>query len=1036
MRLPASTFVFTLLPIKLRKLYTSLFGVGLMALTGLANANVTSGLGTFTLDGGATVTATSATGRYQTDRGATGKFTITLDATNGYDGAPTFEGGANGLQVLNPVSRDVHDDRFTYTLTLFADDSRIVNSIKLAQTSYRTSGNSEVAKQTLNYVNNDASGKFGRASVTTNPNVSFYYLAMGDYFMAEQVGTGSGATNTRRFRFKQPVSAPQLRRDDSSSPVYYYSFDGLKTTYYSNFDYYRIDTNASGYAELKPKQAGSNAIYGSLPPQPTPERIVKSLGDPASYPALPEGAVIPNGGSYVSFGVENINTKYVVDVYNAKSVTLSYEGIMRGNSGNSNPSNTINPEYGNPTTVGETENEWITFGIVSEPPPNIIPAPPNSTEIVCSPGYIADDFANDDYTNLAPNTNPPTPKSNYQVVGKKSESYIIVSNTLKTTGTLDTNSSNFYRPTTSGGVFLFEFFQDFADKASTRTITYNFNNKFTGAPEPLEKFSLSIMDLDSYYTGGRYSPAGRYYPETYEYMDSASITGYTAAGTAVTPRVTYKGANISANAPYSPTVRGRTFACDNNVLDGNCQVAVTFDQPVVRVDVTYGNDPSLIYWDVADDDRDGIQFEDPGDQYIAVKIDGYCYKPQPRLIYTKKLADPRAADTDQFKVQIKDNFDNSVVTSALTQATTTGTSNVVTTGTGTTGLFKIDPTKTYTLTEVGAGTTDLTQYSPSYDCTKFDGTKVTTLDPNSLKLTYGDNWSCTVTNSKPKLTISGTVFNDKGSVTSPSKDDVSSKYTDDLFYFNGKFDTPTESGIPFTPGHTITLAKCADDNSTGTFIPKTTAINANGFYTFELTPNEKGTSNKLCVTQNEPAGYIYSVDTTKNVREIIFKPTIYDYPSNDFGDVLPINAALVLIKSQYVHDCSLTDLSKVLVNYSGLPTVAFSKQAATNVAAGQCIAYRIEALNRGHVDLTEVVISDDLQTNGIGGAKVTSTLIAPSPMSEKANGPTFEGLNMPLDSNRRITTNGFKLAAPTTSVATMEAIRFNTKYGIITKAAP
>lgn len=982
----------------------------------LSYAAVTSGLGTFTLDGGTTVTATSATGTYRTPQGATGKFTITLDATNGYNGNPTFEGGTNGLQVLNPVRRFESNDKFTYTLTLFADDSRIVNTIKIAQTSYRTGGNSEVAKQTLSYVNNDASGKFGRASVAANPEIPAFYDALGDYIMGVEDRNYRGYYSTN-----MAMTLPQLRVDSSSvAPLYFYKFSYLDNKYYPTQDLYKLNTNASGYVSFQPTNN-----FGWLPPTPTINNIFKDKStnpnNQTTYAPLAQGTSIPNGGSYVSYGASNADSKYVLDVYNAKSVTLSYEGIMIGTTGTPNISATE-------PRVGETENEWITFGVVSEPPANIIPAPPNSSEIVCPAGYIADDFSNSDYADLAPNTNPPTPKSNHQVAGKKNESYIVVSNSLTTTGTLDTNSSNFYRPTTSAGVFLFEFFQDFADKNSSRTITYNFSNKFTGAPEPLEKFSLSIMDIDSYYVGSENQV------DYYEYVDSATITGYTAAGVAVTPRVSFKGPNISASAPYRTTLRGTTYQCDNNVLDGNCQVAVTFDQPVVRVDVTYGNDSSLNYYDIADDDKDGIKYGDPGDQYLGVKIDGYCYKPQPRLIYTKKLADPRAADTDQFTVQIKDNDDNSIVTSALKQTTTTGASNVVTTGTGTTGLFKIDPTKTYTLTEIGAGTTNLAQYTPSYDCTKSDGTKVATLDPSKLKLTYGDNWTCTVTNSKRKLTISGTVFNDNGGITTPSKDSLTG-YVDNADYFDGKFNTAKESGIPFTPGHTITLAKCAGDSTASTFSPQTVNIDANGAYKFELTSEQVGSNTKLCTTQNEPSDYIYSVDTTNNVRTVSFQNGTYAYPNNDFGDVITDNAALVLIKSQYVHSCNVTDLSTIKVNYSGLATAGYSKQAANKVDSGKCIAYRIEALNRGHVPLTDIVISDNLQQSGTSGANVTSTLIAPTPISEKASGPTFAGLTMPLSSNRKITTNKFNLDKATTT-ATTEAIRFNTKYGVITQPAP
>lgn len=103
-----------------------------------------------------------------------------------------------------------------------------------------------------------------------------------------------------------------------------------------------------------------------------------------------------------------------------------------------------------------------------------------------------------------------------------------------------------------------------------------------------------------------------------------------------------------------------------------------------------------------------------------------------------------------------------------------------------------------------AGTTDLTKYAATYNCKKADGTTVTTLNPNSLNLTYGDNWTCTVTNSQRRYTFSGIVFNDNGGLTLAN--DLSVPVSTNTTYFNGVYDSSVETGIT-QAGLTIDLAK-------------------------------------------------------------------------------------------------------------------------------------------------------------------------------------------------------------------------------------
>ena len=636
----------------------------------------------------------------------------------------------------------------------------------------------------------------------------------------------------------------------------------------------------------------------------------------------------------------------------------------------------------------------------------------------CPAGYTSDEFSNTDYSNLGSTASPPILGVNQLLNGLKSESYTIASNSLITTGSLDVGGSNFYQPKTlSGNLQSFEFFQDFTNKASSRTASYTFKNSFTNESQALTNVSLSIYDIDANYvaTGTGSSNLGVRY---FEFSDQVTITGFTSAGIPVTPIRKYSGAGITTTAPYRQTTTTSDVLCSTDSVDEKCKVSVAFDQPIVKVDVTYGNNPDLEYYDFS-------TIGNPGDQLINIVFDGYCYLPQPRLTYNKVLSASRKTNTDQFTVQIKDNGDNSVVTSGIASVTTTGSNNTVTTGTGTTGTFKVNPTKTYTLTEAVSGSTNLADYTALYACRRSDGTSISTLDPKNLKLTYGDNWTCTITNGRSNYVFSGIVFNDNGKITSPTKDDVSDTYLNNSLYFNGKYDSPTESGIPFTTGHTITLNKCTGDS--GTFSPQMVNINSDGTYSFNLTPAQVGSYTRLCVTQNEPNNYEYSVDTTSDVRQIDIINSQYNYPNNNFGDVIQENASLVLIKSQYVHNCSLKDLSTIGVNYAGNADAAYSKKPISNIVPGQCIAYRIEAVNRGNVPLTDIVITDILQSKGdSNGSLVTSTLASPTPIGENNSVPSFASNSVAIGNNGKVITNSFSLGSSTSN--RRQAIRFNTKY--------
>ncbi|WP_025646630.1 MULTISPECIES: hypothetical protein [unclassified Psychrobacter] len=631
--------------------------------------------------------------------------------------------------------------------------------------------------------------------------------------------------------------------------------------------------------------------------------------------------------------------------------------------------------------------------------------------VTCDAGFVSDEFAPADYGNLGSNASPPVLGINQLLNGIKNESYIIASNSLNTvaTGTLETRGSNFYRPKTlTGGVESFELFQDFTDKAGTRTVSYTFNNKFTEKPQALKNVSLSIYDIDANYARTGIFTGTRYF----EFSDQVTITGITSSGTSVIPIRKYSGAGMTTTAPYRQTTTTSDVLCSTDSIDEKCKVSVAFDQPIVRVDVTYGNNPNLEYYDFN-------SIGNPGDQLINIVFDGYCYQPQPRLTYTKALSTSRKKNTDQFTVQIKDNADNSVVTSGITSVTTTGSNNTVTTGTGTTGTFKVNPTKTYTLTESGSGSTNLADYNALYACRKSgpNGATITTLNPNSLQLTYGDDWTCTVTNGLKSYTFTGYVFNDNGGISSEDKFDTSSTFTGNSAYFNGIYDRSVESGINDINVQ-IRLTNCSDTTYA------TTSINEEGKYSFSFPSNFISVGQSGCVVQDEPNEWTYSVDTTANEIPITITEGNYTYDNLNFGEVQINNTALVLEKQQYVHDCSATlNYSSILDNETD-PSLGFSEVTA-KVDPGQCIAYKITATNRGNIVLNNIVISDTLQKEGVDGATVTSTL------ADAISTADGFATDRAIGYNGTITTQPFSLnkEAP-------RSFYFNTQYGTTNGSNP
>lgn len=146
----------------------------------------------------------------------------------------------------------------------------------------------------------------------------------------------------------------------------------------------------------------------------------------------------------------------------------------------------------------------------------------------------------------------------------------------------------------------------------------------------------------------------------------------------------------------------------------------------------------------------------------------------------------------------------------------------------------------------------------------------------------------------------------------------------------------------------------------------------------------------------------------------------YFYDTNNFGRVAAENAALVLIKYQYVNSCPATiDYPTISNTAADNPNSGFSTKPIDNIEPGNCIAYKITATNRANLSIDNFIMQDMLQKKGEKGATVDSKLIAPL---YKPN--DYASDSVAIGNNGLIKTKIFTLAAKSSY-----DFYFNTKYG-------
>lgn len=527
-------------------------------------------------------------------------------------------------------------------------------------------------------------------------------------------------------------------------------------------------------------------------------------------------------------------------------------------------------------------------------------------------------------------------------------------------------------------------------------------------------------------------------------LDSTSVNGQTPYQEQVD--VSASGGNLTYNQTY------HTINPANNIVTSirnlNCSTV-----GACPINATWGykaaNNPFNLTHNNALNETSGAHAVGYSDFY-------FCLAP-PKVVVTKALTGTRINDTtdnrDQFTISVNNG------SNTLSSFETSGSGQTITSGSS--GAIILAESTSYTITErvTGSAMGDITNYNATYTCTNSTAGSPTVMPTSAMtynssaktrsftlpNVSYGDEITCTITNSPASYTFSGFVFNDNGGIAASeaNRQNISTLFTGNKQYFNGKLDAG-ELGI-YENGLQVKLTDCGADDG-GTNIAGTTAKNVSdapatlGQFKFTVPASALAGKSRVCLVQTEPSAWKdsgFSVDTTSNSREVTLVNGTLDYKTEndgsrnlDFGEVVKSQSALVLIKSQYLHACNDTlDFMNSAINQpTSNPMVGFSDQPPqTSVEPGNCIAYRIDAYNRGHVDIRDVQITDELQQT-----PVKSVFHLPYPKGSSSSVYDNTG-SLPMGT---IVSKIFNLDKPTGTSATKATLYFNTKYGTTNGSNP
>lgn len=522
--------------------------------------------------------------------------------------------------------------------------------------------------------------------------------------------------------------------------------------------------------------------------------------------------------------------------------------------------------------------------------------------------------------------------------------------------------------------------------------------------KPVSKLGYVIQDLDSNSDNNQVA-----------YQEQVDVSG--SLGT-LNAQPTYHTINGTNNIVTS--IRGI-----------NCQTANS-----CPINATWGykatNSPfSLVHNNIFS------QYDSP---HAVAYADFYFCMAPPKVVIKKQLTGNRVNDSasnrDQFTISVNNG------NTSIASFETTGSGQTVTNGSS--NAISLAEDISYTITEKitnSLNNGDAANYTSTYTCSNNTTGSSTVMPTTAMtynattktrsftlaNVNYGDEITCTIVNSPASYTFSGIVFNDNGGIVASddTRQDISTTFVGNGSYFNGLYDSASEVGI-YDSNLSIRLTDCNGNNLTTVSSNPQAVSNVSttrGRYSFTVAVSALANKTKVCVIENEPSVWDYTVDTNADNREVTLVANVYNYSNLDFGEVKANNAALVLIKSQYVHECNNNlDYQAVSTNAAD-PTVGFSINPISGVSPGKCIAYSVRAFNRGHVGLQQVQIRDQLQIT-----PVTSVFQQPAPLfiPTSITSPTVN-----YGSNGEIRSNPFSLAAtPSTSAQPNSAtLYFNTKYG-------
>lgn len=432
-----------------------------------------------------------------------------------------------------------------------------------------------------------------------------------------------------------------------------------------------------------------------------------------------------------------------------------------------------------------------------------------------------------------------------------------------------------------------------------------------------------------------------------------------------------------------------------------------------NIDATWGAKPANSIFSITHSNR--------YTQFNAAHAVGYsdfyfCVTP-PKLTTRKVLTGNRVETNDQFTIA------TTTGTTPVSSFTTTGTGSSLSSNSVT--ASGLSTTATYTIAETITnidGKGNLANYNTSYACTNANSSSTTTMPSGSTTsfnlptLTYGDDITCTITNTPSAYIFSGIIFNDNGGLTLTERQLTGTNTQ----YFNGVYDpTAGETGI-YQTGLTINLAK--NCNTATPTVIKTANVTTSGAdigkYSITATPTEMAGATNVCLIEQEPGGNLttYPVDTTNNQLNVNYIATTYNYPNLNFGEVSQNNAGLVLVKEQATNDCNITNTAMLGLTYNAV--------TQSGIDARKCVAYKITAYNRTNLTnpLTNVRITDALPKKGVNGSTVNSLLDNP--------------LDTTLTNFKVDTANSVAIGANGTVVSDVQSLAkgasrslyFNTKY--------